>query len=183
MRDSLWLSCLEFPCLKKGGPQYQPQPARSAWSVNYLASVLQMSVSSASWLSIVSWYPDLDLSFLFCPFWDFPDFSGDFPDLLGDGPGFSRFVPFLFLNSPERVRDTIWTSPEKSGKPPGLETPRFCFSQLLIHRVLQGAPPRGRQLYLTFPRALDPFCKASKAPFLTLRVATPSGAPRQAPLD
>ena len=47
--------------------------------------------------------------------------------------GFSRFVPFLFLgllraptrNSPERVRDTIWTFPEKVGntrvwKPPGL---------------------------------------------------------------
>ena len=38
--------------------------------------------------------------------------------------GFSRFVLFLFLgllraptrNSPERVRDTIWTFPEKSGK-------------------------------------------------------------------
>ena len=51
--------------------------------------------------------------------------------------GFSRFVPFLFLgllraptrNSPERVRDTIWTFPEKSGKPPGLETPRLSFSQ------------------------------------------------------
>ena len=51
--------------------------------------------------------------------------------------GFSRFVPFLFLgllraptrNSPERVRDTIWTIPEKSGKHPGLETPRFSFSQ------------------------------------------------------
>ena len=52
--------------------------------------------------------------------------------------GFSRFVLFLFLgllraptrNSPERVRDTIWTFPEKSGKHPGLETPRFSFSQL-----------------------------------------------------
>ena len=51
--------------------------------------------------------------------------------------GFSRLVLFLFLgllsaptrNSPERVRDTIWTFPEKSGKHPGLETPRFSFSQ------------------------------------------------------
>ena len=51
--------------------------------------------------------------------------------------GFSRFVLFLFLgllraptrNSPERVRDTIWTFPEKSGKPPSLETPQFSFSQ------------------------------------------------------
>ena len=34
-------------------------------------------------------------------------------------------------NSPERVRDTIWTFPEKSGKHPGLETPRFSFSQFI----------------------------------------------------
>ena len=55
-------------------------------------------------------------------------FFWDFPDLLGMVRGFSRFAPFLFLgllraptrNSPERVRDTIWTFPEKSGK-----TPRF----------------------------------------------------------
>ena len=82
-------------------------------------------------------FPDLDLSFLFCPFWDFPDFSGIFPICLGMVRGFSRLVLFLSLsllkaptrNSPERVRDTIWTVPEKSGKPPGLETPRFSFSQ------------------------------------------------------
>ena len=36
---------------------------------------------------------------------------------------------------------------------------------------------------LHFPSAPDPLFKASKAPFLTLRVATPSWAPRQAPLD
>ena len=83
-------------------------------------------------------FPDLDLSFLFCPFWDFPDFSGIFPICPGALREFSRFVLFLFLglltaptrNSPERVRDTIWTFPEKSGKPPGLETPRFGFSQV-----------------------------------------------------
>ena len=51
--------------------------------------------------------------------------------------GFSRFVLFLFLgllraptrNSPDRLRDTIWTFPEKSGKHPGLATPRLSFSQ------------------------------------------------------
>ena len=82
-------------------------------------------------------FPDLDLSFLFCPFWDFPEFSGIFLICSGMVRGFSRFVLFLFLgllraptmNSPERVRDTIWTFPETSGKPPGLETPRFSFSQ------------------------------------------------------
>ena len=76
------------------------------------------------------------LSF-FGPFWDFPDFSGIFPICSGMVRGFSRFVLFLFLgllraptrNSPERVRDTIWTFPEKSGKHPGLEPPRFSFSQ------------------------------------------------------
>ena len=50
------------------------------------------------------------------------------------------------------------------------------------HRVLQGVPPRGRQPYFTFSSAPDPLFKASKAPFLTLRIATPSGAPRQAPI-
>ena len=74
---------------------------------------------------------------LFRPFWDFPDFSGIFPICSGMVWGFSRFALFLFLgllraptrNSPERVRDTIRTFPEKSGKHPGLETPRFSFSQ------------------------------------------------------
>ena len=59
------------------------------------------------------------------------DFSGIFPICSGMVRGFSRVVPFLFLgllkaptrNSPERVRDTIWTFPEKVGKPPGLQTP------------------------------------------------------------
>ena len=49
------------------------------------------------------------------------------------------------------------------------------------HRVLHGAPPRGQQLYITVPSAPDAVFKASEAPFLTLRVATPSWAPHQAP--
>ena len=53
----------------------------------------------------------------------------------------------------------------------------------MLHRVLQGGGPKGRQLCFTFPSAPDPLFKASKAPFLTLRVATPSWAPRQAPLE
>ena len=51
------------------------------------------------------------------------------------------------------------------------------------HRVLQGGAPEGATTLLTFPSAPDPFFKASKAPTVTLRVATPSGAPRQAPLE
>ena len=86
-------------------------------------------------------FPDLDSSFLFCPFWDFADFSRFFSRFArgwsGDFPDSSRFSIFLGLlrapprNSPERVRDTIWTFPEKSGKHPGLETPRFSF----IHKA------------------------------------------------
>ena len=68
-------------------------------------------------------------------------FSGIFPICSGMVRGFSRFVLFLFLgplraptrNSPERVRDTIWTFPEKSGKHLGLEPPRFSFSQDVRH--------------------------------------------------
>ena len=76
---------------------------------------------------------------LFVLFWDFPDFSGIFPICSGMVRGFSQFVPFLFLgllraptrNSPERVRDTIWTFPEKSGKPPVWKPPGLAsaFSQ------------------------------------------------------
>ena len=39
-------------------------------------------------------FPDLDLSFLFCPFLSFWDFPGDFPDLLRDGPGIFPICPF-----------------------------------------------------------------------------------------
>ena len=40
-------------------------------------------------------------------------------------------------NSPERVRDTIWTFPEKSGKPPGLETPGLAsLNKLMLQFIL-----------------------------------------------
>ena len=63
---------------------------------------------------------------LFCPFSDFPDFSGIFQICPGTLYGFSRFVLLLFpviltaptRNSPERVHDTIWTFPEKKWKTP-----------------------------------------------------------------
>ena len=81
-------------------------------------------------------------------------FSGIFPICAGMVRGLSRFVLFLFLgllraptrNSPERVRDTIWTFPEKSGKHPGLETPRFSFSQedrrFVFDTFSEGAYPK-----------------------------------------
>ena len=92
-------------------------------------------------------FPDLDLSFLSCPFCPFLRLSRGFSRRVRR---FSRFVLFLFLgpirlfplsrpinstyeeqrNSPERVRNTIRTFPEKNGNLPGLETPRFTFSLL-----------------------------------------------------
>ena len=98
-------------------------------------------------------FPDLDLSFLFSPFWSFfvllglspfpifPGFFRDFPDLSRDGPGFSRFVPFLFLgllraptgNSPRKgPRHNLHFSRRKWEPPPVWKPPRFSFSQLLL---------------------------------------------------
>ena len=80
---------------------------------------------------------------LVLPFLSFLSFLGlsrffrDFPDLLGgDSPGIFPICLFL-LSRPisstneeqSRNRDTIWTFPENNGKPPGLETSRFSFSQ------------------------------------------------------
>ena len=72
------------------------------------------------------------------PFWDFPDFSGisRFP---GDGPGIFPICPLPLsrpINStyeeqsrkgPRHISDLF----QKKWEPPGLETPRFSFSQLL----------------------------------------------------
>ena len=44
---------------------------------------------------------------LFCPFWDFPDFSGIFPICSGMVWGLSRFVLFLFLAYYEHLRGTV----------------------------------------------------------------------------
>ena len=73
---------------------------------------------------------------LHCPFLPFLGLSRFFCDSPPPRffPEFSRLVLFLLLgllilftaptrNSPKRVCDTIWTFPEKSGKPPGLELP------------------------------------------------------------
>ena len=103
--------------------------------------------------------PFLSFFVLFCPFWDFPDFSGIFPICSVMVRGFSRFFLFLFLgllraptrNSPERVRDTIWTFPKKSAKHPGLETPRFSFSQELMADHANHAPNSAPDFCLIVP--------------------------------
>ena len=46
--------------------------------------------------SDVGRFPDLDLSFVFCPFWNFPDLSGIFPVFWG---GLSRLVLSSFSAS------------------------------------------------------------------------------------
>ena len=142
----------------KAGPSLQSNRVYlqlSAESV-LLQTILSSRAAKRGGGSNEGGFPDPDLSFsLFvpiCPFWDFPDFSGIFPICSGMVRGFSRFVLFLFLglsraptrNSPERVRDTIWTFPEKSGKPPGLETPRF----LSIKRVKAGPKLQSSRVYL-----------------------------------
>ena len=69
-------------------------------------------------------------------FGSFPIFCQDFPNLFGEllRGFFSEFCPAIPLlglltaptrNSPERVRDTIRTFPEKSGKPPGFSSIRL----------------------------------------------------------
>ena len=71
----------------------------------------------------------------FLSFWDFP---GDFPDLRGDGPGIFPIGPFPLSQpikstyeeqSRKGPRHNLDHSRKKSGKHPGLETPRFSFSQ------------------------------------------------------
>ena len=85
-------------------------------------------------------FPDLDLSFLFCPFLSFlglSRFFRDFPGLLGDGPGIFPIRPFSLSQpfkstyqeqSRKGTRHNLDLS-RKNGKPPGLETSRFSFSQ------------------------------------------------------
>ena len=91
-------------------------------------------------------FPDLDLSFLFCPFLSFlrlSRFFWDFPDLLGDGLGIFPICPFPLSRpikstyeeqSRKGPRHNLDLS-RKSGKHPGLETPRFSFSQELCGEV------------------------------------------------
>ena len=86
--------------------------------------------------------PDLDLSFLLCPFLGLSRFFWDFPDLLGDGPGIFPICPFP-LSRP--IKSTYGEQSRKGPrhnqdlsrkkwKHPGLETPRFSFSQDVLKR-------------------------------------------------
>ena len=77
-----------------------------------------------------------------------------FPICAGMVRGVSRFVLFLFLgilraptrNSPERVRDTIWTFPEKSGKHPGLEPPGLASLKFSLRKFLANGHLRQNSL-------------------------------------
>ena len=57
---------------------------------------------------------------IFCPFWDFPDFSGISPICSGMVRAFSRFVPFLFLSLsvPKGSATQSGPFPKKVGNPP-----------------------------------------------------------------
>ena len=83
--------------------------------------------------------PDLDLSFLFCPFWDFPDFSGIFPICSGTLRVFFSICPFPLsrpINSTneEQSRKGPQHNPDLSRKkvgnppvwkPPGLASLKY----------------------------------------------------------
>ena len=66
-----------------------------------------------------------------------------FPDLLGDGPGIFPMRPFPLSRPKEHLRGTAPKGsatqsgpfPKHSGRPPGLETPRFSFSQLFSFQL------------------------------------------------
>ena len=81
--------------------------------------------------------PFLSFFVLFCPFLSFLDFPGDFPDLRGDGPGTFLICPFPLSQpikstyeeqSRKGPRHNLDLS-RKKWETPGLETPRFSFSQ------------------------------------------------------
>ena len=78
----------------------------------------------------------------------------------------------------ERTLVPVFVPGEHPPKPPFWKPP-FCQQ---IWNFLRGSP-EGATTLLHFPSAPDPSLTASKAPFLTLRVATPSGAPHQALYD
>ena len=123
-----------------------------------------------------------------------PLFGGDFlgqilaADSLPGAFVHSRFVyVFFFRVIPDGGEKNINKIPPKI---PGQSRENFvCVCVFFfapnknIHRFLQWVPQRGRQLYFTSPSAPDPLFRGSSAPFPTLRVATPSAASRQAPLE
>ena len=94
-------------------------------------------------------FPDLDLSFLFCPFLSFLGLSlffWDFPGLLGDGPGIFPICPFP-LSQPIKstYKEQSRKGPRhnldisrKKWETPSLETLQFSFSQK--HRIAKNTP-------------------------------------------
>ena len=115
------------------------------------------------------------LSF-FVLFGTFPIFLG-LPDLLGDGPGIFPICPFPLSRpikstyeeqSRKGPRHNLDLS-QKSGKHPGLETPRFSFSQLRktstmhIELLFQNGPAKSSRT--------DFFWFGLPGPLLNLRAA------------
>ena len=97
-------------------------------------------------------FPDLDLSFLFCPFWDFPDFSGIFPISSGDSPGIFRIRPFSLSRpikstyeeqSRKGPRRNLDLSRKKVGNPPVWKPPGLASLKILILLGAKARPSRG----------------------------------------
>ena len=129
----IWLS---------GGVHFLTTKITKSFSAAYFHNISQGPLNGG--VSNGGGFPIWTCPSFFVLFGTFPIFSGIFPICSGMVRGFSRFVLFLFIgllrastrNSPGRVRDAIWTFPEKSGKPPGLETHRFSFSQFCLKSEL-----------------------------------------------
>ena len=85
------------------------------------------------------WFPDLDLSFLFCPVWDFPDFFGIFPICSGWSGDFPVSSLFPFSANEEHLRGTVPKGsatqsgpfPKKVGNPPVWKPPGLACPNLL----------------------------------------------------
>ena len=132
---------------------------------------------------------------VFCPFWDFPDFSGICSGMVW---GFSQFVPFSFSAYQAHLRGTVPKGsatqsgpfPKKVGnppdwKPPGLASLNSCDFQtpfqrlrgdfagdLQFHRVLQGPAQRRGAISLHVCGSPDPF-SCSKKSLFCLKTCTP----------
>ena len=86
--------------------------AEGRWVCDLRGSTKVFSRAAKTGVFQTGGFPDLDLSFLFCPFLSFWDFPGDFPDLSGDSPGIFPIGPFPLS------RPIISTYEEQSRKGP-----------------------------------------------------------------
>ena len=100
---------------------------------------------------------------LFCPFWDFPDFSGIFPICSGTVRGFSRSVLFLFLG----LLKSTYEEQSRKGPRHNLEPSRKKWEN-----CKKGKGHQNRAPSLLEPRVLSrPFRASIRAPRASTRAS------------